>query len=162
MMNELSKYQISEEFYELAKTALHDKTDIDALDREACFTNYNSELSKLSVKEKDLLDLKLEDKISQQMFDQKNKEISARKIKIKFELSKLDANTSKSYRNAVRTVELLKNPLSYWKSKGYEERWILQKIIWSNCVVMDKKVLSYKETKLFKILKSANISNGRA
>ena len=159
-LNELETYQISEEFYNLAIRALKDKTEIDAMYKEDRIKALDHQLIQLNIKEKKLLDLRLDDKIMQWPYEEKNKEISLEKLKIQEDLSKSDHDIRKAYENALRTVELLKSPYLYWKERDYKNRGILQKIIWSNCTVLNGKVHTFAETELFKLIKSSGVGNG--
>ena len=160
MIEELDRYQISDEFYGIAIQALKDKTAVQELERWTVVKNINNQINILNNKEKRLLDLKLDDKIDDWNFENKNREIKNEKRVLREELEKVDDNIDHAFDSARRTLELLKSPSLYWNCVNYEKKGRLQKIVWSNIILKDKKLLSYCENELFSILKSYFIPDG--
>lgn len=160
ILEEFAKYQIPEKFYQLAVKALKDKTEVEDVERESVLESMNTQIATLNKREKNLLDMKLDDKIDGETFEMKHKEISSERTLLQNKLSTISKRTTDSYKRARITVELLKSPLAYWKLQSYERRGRLQKIIWSNFLIRDGKVQQYKENRLFELIKSQNIPSG--
>jgi len=103
----------SHEFYWIAIQALKDKTAVQELERWTVVKNINHQIQLLNNKEKRLLDIKLDDKIDDWNFENKNIEIKTEKRILREELEKVDHNIDHAFDSARRTLELLKSPSLY-------------------------------------------------
>ena len=160
MTKELDKYQITEEFFDIAKQALKDKTALQALERWAMQRSINEQIEQLDNREKRLLDMRLDWSIDQEGYEWKNLDIKTEKRLLRESLEKLDSNIDWAYKQAQTTLELLKSPSVYWNLLPYEKKGQFQKIVWSNFSLLDKKPVNYCENKLFSILKCHFVPNG--
>ena len=160
MIEKIQEYKIPTELADEWIRAVKDKQESERIENDKIIDSLNKQLHFSKKKAENLLDLRIEWWITTEWYNKKLAEIDLEKNKIKEKLSWISEKIERSRAMALTTVELLKNPLAIWNSIPYEKKEELHKIIWSNIFVRDKKLVSYRESELFDLLKSDGTPDG--
>lgn len=147
MSEVLSQLSYNDEIFDIAFKAYKVKYEKNIQDNGTIKQNLQNQLKMLVKKEARLLDIYLSEKVPDEVYEAKSKQIKADKIDIELQIS-THSNTSD---NGESTLEQVKNVFFEAKlakkklldGNDEEKRILLEKLLW-NATIEDKKITNFK------------------
>lgn len=158
--NFLSKIEIPPEFHEWVIEELKKTHSVEKKDRNTLLHKHQVEYIQCVEKLDSLLDLRLKNEISEEMFAEKKSKMEQNKIQLKQSLSNIDKRVDDWIKAAEQTLAFAEKAKTEFLAGDLDKRKQILAVIGSNRILKDKKLFIQAEKPLLILQEAASEING--